>query len=184
MIYSALKCVADGLNSYIRNRFSLVKDKVTLSSVMDKDNSSATDTDKITITLVNIQQEKTVNRNGSNGMRAPMQLNLYLLFTVYFGEDGSYEESLKELAAVMSFFQSNNVMSQSNTPDLDNNIEKLVFEFINQDMQALNNMWSMLGGKFAPSALYQVRMVTIQEGITDSFSPPFTGFSGNTTSGN
>jgi hypothetical protein len=178
MIYESLKCVSDSLDAYLRTRFALSKDKVALSPVVDKDGSNTNgDRDKITITLLNIEHEKTVTKgNITAGMRPPVHLNLYVLFTVYFGEDGSYEESLRELGAVISFFQANPVMNHQNTPDLDDNIEKLVFEYTNQDMQSLNYVWGMLGGKFAPSVMYKMRMITIQEGIIDSIVPKLTGF--------
>jgi Pvc16 N-terminal domain len=178
MIYEALKCVSDSLNVYLRTRFALSKDKVSLSPVVDKDgNSGQIDRDKIAITLINVEQEKHVQKGDIRaGMRPPMHLNLYVLFTVYFGEDSSYEESLRELSAIISFFQANTVLNHQNTPDLDDRIDRLVFEYTNQDMQSMNYIWGMLGGKFAPSVLYKVRMVTIQEGIVDSIIPKFTGF--------
>ena len=182
MIYEALKIITDNLNAYMRNRFSLSKDKVMMSNIVDKDNPDVlTDKDKIAVTLINIQQEKTIRAAGATqaGMNAPIHLNLFLLFSVYFGEDGSYEESLKELSSVISFFQANQVMNHHNTPDLDNRIEKMVFEFVNQDMQTLNYVWGMLGGKYVPSVMYKARMISIQEGNIDSFIGPFMGFGSN-----
>ncbi|MDX2306559.1 MAG: DUF4255 domain-containing protein [Microscillaceae bacterium] len=182
MIYFALKTISESLNTYIKNRFSLSKDKVILSEVIDKDSQeAATDKDKIALTLINIQQEKNINKTShATSTPAPLHLNLFLMFSVYFGEDGSYEESLKELSAVISFFQAKHVFNHQNTPDLHHNIDKLVFEFLNHDLQNLSYIWGMLGGKYVPSVMYKVRMITIQEGSFDNFPPVFTGFgSGN-----
>ncbi|GAB4396894.1 MAG: hypothetical protein OHK0053_12030 [Microscillaceae bacterium] len=182
MIYEALKTVQNSLNHYLRTRFALSKDKVQLSGIIDTEGASPTeDRDKIAISLINLQQEKNIQRSPTApGLRPPFHLNLFLLFSVYFGEDGSYEESLKELSAIISFFQANAVMNHQNTPELDAQIDKLVFEFVNQDMQSLNYIWGMLGGKYVPSALYKVRMITIDEGIALEFPVPFTGFGSNT----
>lgn len=182
MIYFALKIIAESLNSYLKTKFALNKDKVVLSEIIDKDsNDAATDRDKIALTLVNLQLEKNIQKTTYNNIsNPPIHLNLFLLFSVYFGEDGSYEEALKELSSIISFFQSNHVFNHQNTPDLHNNIDKLVFEFMNHDMQNLSYIWGMLGGKYVPSVLYKVRMITIEEGNFDLFPPTFTGFNSNT----
>ncbi len=180
MVFEALKSVSENLNRYLKSRFGMSKDKVMLSSIMTDSSSPTENKDKIAITLVNVQHEKTVQRGQLvSGMRPPVYLNLFVLFSVYYGEDGSYEESIKELAAIISFFQTNYIMDQQNSPSLDPQIDKLVFEFVNQDMQNMNYIWSMLGGKYVPSVLYKVRMVTIQEGVAVEFPVPFTGFGQN-----
>lgn len=180
MVYEALKAIADNLNLYFKSRFGVIKDKVLLSGIVTDNTSPTEDRDKIAVTLINVQNEKTVQRGQiSAGTRPPIYLNLFVLFSVYYGEDGSYEESLKELSAVVSFFQANNILDQQNSPNLDPNIDKLIFEFINQDMQSLNYIWSMLGGKYVPSVLYKVRMITIQEGISTEFPIPFGGMGRN-----
>jgi hypothetical protein len=180
MVFEALKAVSESLNHYLKSRFGMIKDKVMLSSIITDNSSPSEDKDKIAVTLINVQNEKTIQRGHIvPGMRPPIYLNLFVLFSVYYGEDGSYEESLKELSAIVSFFQSNNVMDQQNSPSLDPAIDKLIFEFVNQDMQSLNYIWSMLGGKYVPSVLYKVRMITIQEGIAAEFPIPFSGLGQN-----
>jgi len=165
MVYSVLNTVGDKLNFYLKNRFSLGEDKVILSNIVNQDGSIAiTESDKVVITLVNIHEETVSSRlNSQDHLPRPVNLNLFILFSSYF-IDKNYPEALKFLSAVISFFQSNAVFNHSNTPDLDDRVEKLTFEIVNQDLQNQSHLWGSLGGKYLPSILYKVRMVTIQEG--------------------
>jgi len=165
MIYSVLNTIGEKLDFYLKNRFSLGEDKVILSNIVNQDGSLAiTESDKVVLTLVNIQEETVSSRTHSmTNINRPINLNLYVMCSAYF-IDNNYPEALKFLSAVISFFQANCVFTHNNTPDLDINIEKLTFEIVNQDLQAQSHLWGTLGGKYLPSVLYKVRMVTIQEG--------------------
>lgn len=167
MLNVALKAIVDKLNVYLKSRFSLTKDKVELSPVLRSDGGgTSTNTEKITVTLVGINQEKNIKTPVINPADSPIYLNLNILISIYFGEEGSYEQALKELSAVISFFQANSVFTSQNTPELGNGIDKLVFVIEPQDMTTMQNMWSMLGGKHTPCILFKVTMVGIDEGNT------------------
>ena len=180
MIYSVLNTISEKLDFYLKNRFSLGENKVILSNIVNQDGSLAiTESDKVVLTLVNIQEETVSSRLNSNmHMSRPINLNLYVMCSAYF-IDSNYPEALKFLSAVLSFFQSNCVFTHNNTPDLDPNIEKLTFEIVNQDLQNQSHMWGTLGGKYLPSVLYKVRMVSIQEGNIESEHSRLTGLSSN-----
>lgn len=181
MIYEALEATADSLNDYFSNRFGQPEEKVILSNIVNQDGSPAvTETDKVLVTLVNIQEEKiTAHRNTSRGIgNQSVNLYLYVMFSAYFTET-NYPEALKFLSAIVSFFQGNPVMNHSNTPGLDGDIDKLVFEIVNQDLQNLSHLWGAIGGKYLPSVLYKIRMVSINEGNVSLEAPRFTGFDNN-----
>ncbi|MFN6945483.1 MAG: DUF4255 domain-containing protein [Cytophagaceae bacterium] len=179
MIYSVLYSISESLNQYLKNRFGFDEEKVLLSNIVNQDGSMAiTEGDKVVMTLVNIQQEKINLRPTSGSMNPPVNVNLFVLFSSYFGEN-NYEESLKFLSAVLSFFQANNVMNQYNTPDLDPSVEKITFEIVNQDLQGLSFLWGVLGGKYMPSILYKIKMVKIQEGNFRGETPSLSGFGSN-----
>jgi len=55
------------------------------------------------------------------------------------------------------------VLDHSNTPQLSPKIEKLTFEIVNLDMQSLNQLWGTIGGKYMPSILYKVRMLSFDQ---------------------
>jgi hypothetical protein len=180
MIHSALSSATEKLNEYLRNRFAQSEDKVIMSSIVNQDGTVAvTENDRIIMTLVNLQQEMITQRgiNGDSGNR-PINLNMFILFSAYFSE-GNYIEALKFLSAIIGFFQANRVLNHQNTPDLDPGIEKLNFEIVNQDLQNQSHLWGVLGGKYLPSILYKVRMVTIKEDAFGIDAPNILGMGQN-----
>ena len=175
MIYQAISTISQVINDYLKNRFSIVEDKVVVSNLVNADGSVAvTEPDKIIISLANLQQE-TVSHRGKAGTNKPVNLNLFILVSAHF-ESENYVEGLRYLSGVISFFQANKTLNHANTPDLDNGIEKLSFEIVNQDLQNLSHLWGSIGSKYMPSVLYKVRMVSIQDGDLSEFNIPFTGF--------
>lgn len=174
MIYESLTCVNDRLNSYFSNRFSLSEQKVMMSNLVNQDGTVAVrETDKLILTMLNLQKENLgsgMNKSGGVYTNKPVNVNVYILFSAYFSEN-NYKEGLKFISALIGFFQGNPVFTRENTPDLDDKISKLTFELENLSLQDLNHIWGMLGGKYLPSVVYKMRMITIQEGdITGTFS--------------
>lgn len=176
-----MRTVADKLNSYLQSRFSLNEDKVVLSSIVNQDGSEAiTEPDKVVLTLVSLQKE-VINgvKGSSSGMsNRPVSLNLFMLVSTHFSEK-NYEEGLKFLSAVLSYFQGNPVFTQQNTPSLDANIQKLTFDIENLDMQSTGHLWNMIGGKYVPSVLYKVRMINIDEGNISGIGGTVSGLGSN-----
>ncbi len=175
MIYAALTVLAELLNAYLSNRFGATEDRVVLSNIVDQEGKVAIqETDKIILTLINMEEEAVISSGGRLGtagggfMNRPVNMNLFILFSAYFSR-GNYEESLKFLSATISFFQANRFFDHQNTPDLDDNIEKMTCEIVNTDLQSLSHLWGVLGGKHMPSIMYKVRMVSFQEGNIESF---------------
>ena len=78
----------------------------------------------------------------------------------HFGSS-NYAEALKLVSATVAFFQGRPVLDHANTPELDARIDRLTLEIENLDGTALSNVWGLLGGKYLPSVLYKVRMVTL-----------------------
>ena len=72
----------------------------------------------------------------------------------------NYAEALKFLSGSISYFQRHPVLTRQTTPDMDSRIEKLVLDIENLSIQDMSNLWSSLGGKYMPSILYRIRMVT------------------------
>ena len=180
MIDTVLESMTDRLNSYFSNRFMTGDDFVIISNLANLDGTSAvTESDKVILTLANIQEEAVNNRPGNMTLlEAPANINLHVLISTYFIED-NYADSLKYLSGVVSFFQANRVFNHSNSPGLDPEIDKISFEIANLDIQGLSNLWGIIGGKYLPSVLYKVRMVPIREGNFLGDNVPFSGFSGN-----
>jgi len=127
----------------------------------------------IIISLINIEENR-ISRDPQNYARngldiknknPAVHLYLTLLFTSVRHE-GGYGKALEIVQNTIAFFQKKYVFDHANTPSLDPGIEKLILEMVSLNMEQLHQLWSMLGGKYHPSIVYRMRMVTI-DSITD-----------------
>lgn len=171
MINNVMSVIADRLNENLNNRFSQTGDLVILSSLNNLDDEGNTESqNKLLLTVTNIEQERLSKLSPSRSSQRPINVYLYLMLSSNF-QKSNYEEGLKLLSAAISFFQYTSVMNHSNTPDLDSNVDKLIFEMINLNIQELSQLWGVHGGKYLPSVLYKTRMVTISEDmVQEGFS--------------
>ena len=80
---------------------------------------------------------------------------------------GAYGMSLQDLQNVIGVFQKKFVFDHVNTPTLNANIEKLILDMVSLNLQQLHEIWSVLGGRYFPSVVYRIRMVTIDNLIGD-----------------
>ncbi len=173
MIDAAIGHVATELNQYIRRTFSLSEDMVVISNLLEQDGAlSVQVNNKLALFLVNIEKDTTPQqvapsfRPGAERLvesTPPLHLNLYLVIAGNFS-GSNYTEGLKFISAAVSFFQRQPMMDQNTTPGLDRRIARLMFDIENTSMQDLSSMWGMLSGKYLPSVLYKVRMVTFDAG--------------------
>jgi hypothetical protein len=169
MIDSAISHISSQLNQFLRRSFELAEDIVVISNVMEQDGNVASHIDnKLVAFLVNIERDSVSYRkpNGSDigGFQSashfpPVCLNFYVMFAAHFSGN-NYLESLKFLSYTIDFFQRQPIFDHQNTPDLDSRIEKLILGIENLDIRDLSNLWGVLSGKYLPSILYKVRMVT------------------------
>ncbi len=83
MIDLVVKVVASELNEFFRLKFGIKEDRVIISNLVNQDGSSSVkDENRIILSLVLIQEEKTIG-NIPQGVSKPVYLNLYLLFSPY-----------------------------------------------------------------------------------------------------
>ncbi len=161
------------LNEVNNHLKASTENKVFLSNIVAQDGSiDHLPENTILLTLVNIEEEKAMKSQSpyikkSNGsalkINPEIKLNLYMLFSANFSQN-NYEQALKFLSMVVSFFQARNVFDHQNSPALDMEIDKLILELVTPSFEQLNHMWGYLGAKYMPSVVYKLRMVTIQEG--------------------
>lgn len=173
MINSAISHLAGQLNQFLKRSFELNEDVVVVSNILEQDGSiSPNINNKMVVILTNIEKDTVPYRQPMNGgapgngeykragmTRPPLYLNLYLMFVANFG-GGNYSEALKFISKTIGFFQHQPVFDQTASPDLDPRIEKLILDIENLSIQDLSNLWGLLSGKYLPSILYKVRMVS------------------------
>jgi hypothetical protein len=168
MIDSAVAAITDRLNQYLRNEFDLSEDVVTISNILEQNGTLVSHIDnKIAVFLVNIEKETAAKHYEARSLadarnptrHPPLHLNLYLMFAACFGGK-NYPESLKFISNTIAFFQRNPIFDHQNTPELDRRIDRLILDMENIPLKDLNSVWSVLSGKYLPSVLYKVRLLT------------------------
>jgi hypothetical protein len=161
--------ISTDLNQFLKNRYNLHEDPVILSKLIQLDGSVSVDGEnKIVLTLINIEQETTLqnspnythlNAHSSIRNTPPIYINLYVLMSVFF-QSSNYNESLKMLSAGISFFQQKPLFNSQNSAGLSECPEKITIEIVNLSISELSNLWGQLGGKYQPSILFKLRMLT------------------------
>jgi len=162
MIFPALDIIRQELITSGSNA-----DLGNISEIINDINNNAVNADVI-ISLINIEEnriskspENFIRKDGGILIKNPaVHLYLTLLFTSV-RRAGAYGLSLQDLQNVIGFFQKKFVFDHSNTPSLNVNIEKLVLDMVSLNLQQLHEIWSVLGGRYFPSVVYRMRMVTI-----------------------
>ena len=170
MIDLALGAIVRQLNDSLRRTFGLSEDMAVLGNLVEPDGSPGTQAqNRLVVSLVNIERETAAQRERRPARdplapgvvtREPVHLVLSVLFTANF--DGShYDEALKLVSATVGFFQGRPLLDHQNTPDLDRRIDRLALDIVNLGFSELSNLWSVLSGKYQPSVLYRVRLVSV-----------------------
>lgn len=172
MINAAISHLAQQLNQQFKNNFQMAEDVVVVSNLVELDGSTAANANnKLVLTLVNIEKDNLPYRpqlphRGNDRLAIhsnPLYLNLYVMMSANFGA-GNYSEALKTISQAISFFQQQAVFDRQNSPGLDTRIEKLILDLENLKIPDLNNLWSLMGGRYLPSVLYRIRMITVDAG--------------------
>jgi hypothetical protein len=176
MLEAAIGLIADQLNQALRSTFQLSEDLVVVTSLVDVNGGVPVNaTNKLLIFLANIERETVVatqsvrpavvgnDKDAVAQTSAAVHLNLMLMFAANFG-GSKYTEALKFISATIAFFQGRVRFDHHNSPDLDPRIERLVLDIENLKVAELANLWGILGGKYVPSVLYRMRMITIDSG--------------------
>ncbi len=173
LIFETLNFTRNAFNEYLGLQSgddgSLVLGNI---SMLESSNDLSTNgiDNRIILSIVNIKEETTL-KNGSFYQRSvnntivkrrnpPLNLNIFCLFGA---NNNSYEQGLRSVSRVVSFFQKNYVFTPENAPTLPKDVDKLIFDLHSMSFEELNNMWGYMGGKYLPSVLYRMRLLSIQE---------------------
>ncbi len=170
VIDKAIKFLGEQVNDYVKLKTGATTDKVVMSNVVTQSGSIAIADNNVALTLVNIEEERitkvqtpyvVTSEGESIKVNPEIKLNFYILFSSY--SSNNYEDSLRLLSHVITFFQSKYVFNQQNSPLLDNRIEKLIVDMFSIPIEQQNYLWTYVGAKYLPSVVYKVRLVAIQE---------------------
>ncbi|HMQ68029.1 MAG TPA: DUF4255 domain-containing protein [Ignavibacteria bacterium] len=174
MIDVSLQFIRDEINMYLRQKLNVI-DGVKLDNISKVLEDSGAEK-KIYLSLINLEEDR-LSRNPDNFIKVDNKVvyknpKLYLNVFCLFATNQNYEEGLKQLSLIFKFFQQMNVFTPVNNPALDPAIEKLVFELYSLNFEQLNQIWGMLGGKYYPSVLYKMRVISIDEMAVNALGEP------------
>ena len=153
-------------------------DFVELSSIVNQDGSVALPENSIGLTLINVEEERVVKSQKSvsiasdgqvSEINPEIKLNLFVLVSANFKE---YDTGLQYLSAVIRCFQSSNVFTPENIPEMDPSLQKLIVELFTLNLEQQNHLWGALGAKYLPSVIYRVRLITVREEIKTAEHAP------------
>jgi hypothetical protein len=178
MLDVAVQFLKEELNTFLLTRTGSSTVTVKLSKIVDEAGKYALDINTIGVALLNIEEERIFRAqipeystvNGQHLVQEPeMKLNLHLLFAAHFQ---LYDQALKYISYVLTYFQSHPSFTSVAYPALDSRIGKLVVELQSLSYEQLNQVWAFIGGKQLPSVLYKVRMVVLQDEAKTAIQPP------------
>ena len=173
MLFETLTFLASEVNAYLNEKLLPTSDprlkvgniSLAFDSLLTGANSV---NDKAVMTLVNLEEDRA-SRSPDNFVKStteatyknpPVVLNLYVMFSIFRTD---YDDCLKWLGHIVQFFQYQPTFTPLTHPSLDARIEKLTVELYTMNFEQLNHIWSTLGGKYLPSALYKVRQLSLDE---------------------
>lgn len=200
MIRTALDFIKKELDSYLVDRQQdpanyTLNNVVDLQSVVAPDGTvNLNDERHITMMLVGIEEERREGKrphyvpaaeNKYLKLNPPVEINLRVLFVAHHS---NYETALRDLSEVVSFFQKHLVFDEKNYPSLNATvtdpinkpwqlIERLSFKMESLSFEQQNNLWAMLGGKYIPSILYKVSLLTVFDTKSNEAAPAITEMS-------
>ncbi|TAM27404.1 MAG: DUF4255 domain-containing protein [Rhodanobacter sp.] len=180
MIDRVLGHLATHLNGYYRRHFRVAEDVAVVSNVQEIGGTPVvSSTNKVVLFLSGIERDTLAHRATASATSAshgvvqdvlPVYLNLLVMCAANFS-GAHYPEALKFLSSAIGFFQGNAVFDHQNTPDMDARLDRLALNMENLSSQEMHSLWSIHGGRYLPSALFRVRMITLDAGMIRGRDP-------------
>jgi hypothetical protein len=185
MVSEALNTIVALINNYILPGHT--DEPVVLaniSKVNDGDEFTQSMRDKLVLSIVNVEEDKVakspenfIKENSLIRYKNPaIHINLTVLFAATHDD---YTTALRQLEKIIRFFQIKNVFTPENTPALDQAntvngffIEKIIFDWVNLNLEQVHQLWTTLGGHYMPSVVFRLRMITIDENIIQREAKP------------
>lgn len=180
MIFKTLEYLRNYLATSIRSLPAEMSGNILLYNIATASDADTDPGDALLLSLVNVAEEFTIKNypaarieNAAGQItyaNPPLFLNLYLLLSAKFTDYGT---ALRVLSEVVSIFQSKHHFTVANTgielteeeaafSDQEQQRFRVDLELHSLTFEQLNHLWGTLGGKQYPSALYKVRVITLE----------------------
>lgn len=182
LIHHAVDHVVKELDAYLQLRSAGNANRVAAGNLVGQDGTVPTALDKkVVVSLVNIEQDAVYHNvetfkkqpdGVSELVRPEMKVNLYFLFIANFS---AYDEALKAISNVASFFHQHGSFAYSDVPNLQDQPGRFTFELYSTSFEKMNHLWGSLGAKYMPSILYRVGLVDLRDTQVEALVPPVKG---------
>lgn len=186
MIYDVLNFLRQRLEAALSEGRTPAEPLMVLSNPWSNNDSNKGSSFLNAMSLINVEEEKIFKtqvpavvrkENGQYYRKEPdLKLNLYVLISAYHK---NYEDGLKFLSRVVTFFQANNVFqNQPGGParkeDLPEGIDKIIAELYTAGFEQQNQIWASLSTGYVPSVIFKIRMIIIDSAPADQRVNPVT----------
>jgi hypothetical protein len=132
------------------------------------------------VSLIAVEEERTTREQQPQTktdlttaltQSPPVKLNLHVVFAVPVKQPASdpaslektYLQSLRSISLVIAFFQSRPRFTAQEHAELATaGIDRLCMDLLTLTTEQLNQLWSYMGTRYMPSAVYRVRMLCLQ----------------------
>jgi hypothetical protein len=189
MIDKTLIFLKDELNAYVKLKQSVTTDVVFISSLVKQSGEKDLADNSLGMMVVSIEEERMfrsqapmqVQTGNTWALSNPeLKLNLFVLLCANYT---SHTEALKQLSNAMLYFQGHTSFDNQTYPALGDDIERITTELYALNFEQQNQLWASLGAKYMPSVLYKVRMLFLNDNVTQQTSTSINrldkGFAGN-----
>ena len=179
MLFQSLEFLKEQLNLYLDSfptddAPNVQRPIAKLENIAGLDEVALKDIDNVLLTLVNISEEATL-KNTPPYVKAypntiynnpPIFLNLFVLFTACLKK---YDHALVLLSRIVQFFQGKNTFNNKNSTTQVKDLENftMIMDLYSLTFEQSNYLWSTLGGKQHPFALYKLRLVQMERESTE-----------------
>ena len=172
MIDVLLIHIRDLLNQYFKNQYGFTENKVVVSNLLDNSGSTPVELeDRMVCFLLSLEEEPALKNKSARSpgsvsafldKSSPLYLHLQLFFCANF-KSKNYLEGLNYLSQTISFFHQNRIINPGTVPGLSKRVEKITFDLCTLSYDNLSQIWSAIGAKILPSAVYKVGMVIFDD---------------------
>ena len=169
MIDAALSFIAAEVNAHLLKRSGSGLGAVSMGPIADDRGLWTVPQDSFRLSLFQIDEERTTRQQvpertliGGRDVALPpvLKLNLVLLFAGRFQQ---YDQALRTLSLILSFFHARPVFTPASSPALPVAFERLAMDLLSYSPEQMNQMWACLGAKHLPSVVYRLRLVLLQD---------------------
>jgi hypothetical protein len=182
MINKLLIVLRDRLESVLQaSQYQPDENWVVLANPIEPDGSPTEGiSNKLVMFVVSLQHDPStgtfanpkIGTNDTYPINAPpLVIDAFFLLTANF-TGKNYPAGLEMMSRAISFFQSNPVFTHSDSPELPEDVDRMMVEFVSLDFGQANNLLMLTGLKCFPFLLYRIRRLAFSGPAILGVSPP------------